>query len=388
MTQLKTLFFFFALFSLFTANAQSFDQTLLKADSLFENGDPEKACELYHAASTMKPKEARPFKGMAYCYFNAGDYEKCISTIDQALKRKPELSSEYHLYYLKGACYYQFANWGEATKYFSKFLSMNFDRYDVFVQRGFAYFSNEKYKEAIADFEYALKDPQFTASDKANAYALMGTCYLNLEKTAEATKYSELAYSYDPLNTNALILKGWFAYEAGNFKEAFPHYQNVYIEDSTNSFALFRMAYCLTEMKQYDKATESYKAYLRLEPDSRDIYNQLAWNLFLAGKYEEALPYANKNVEINKDDANSYDTRGCIYYGLKEYGKAIADLTTSITKNNKSDNSYYYRALGYIQLKKNKEACMDLKKVLEFPEFQTPEGESPAQELIKSHCKN
>jgi tetratricopeptide (TPR) repeat protein len=58
-----------------------------------------------------------------------------------------------------------------------------------FLNRGFSYIKDYKYKEAVKEFEECLTHPKATESEKVAAHIEIGICYYGLSELREAEKH-------------------------------------------------------------------------------------------------------------------------------------------------------------------------------------------------------
>jgi len=137
---------------------------------------------------------------------------------------------------------------------------------------------------------------------------------------------------------------------------------------------------------QYDKAIETYKTALDIEPNSALINYEIAMTYMYAKDYKNSVKHSDKVIEINdKFLLQAYITKGsCLdylgktkesiklykkgikefgdhyllyynlgytYYNLREYDKAEEALINAI--NSKSDHASSHLLLGYLMTDKN-----------------------------------
>ena len=104
--------------------------------------------------------------------------------------------------------------------------------------------------------------------------------------------------------------------------------------------------------KEYDKAIESYKTSLELNPNNKYAYQNLGSLYGLKHKYIDAIKEYEKVLKLDSKNDIVYYNIGIFYTHEKKYSKAIFSLKKAIEINPKLDVAHY--SLGVL-LAKNKE---------------------------------
>ena len=74
---------------------------------------------------------------------------------------------------------------------------------------------------------------------------------------------------------------------------------------------------------KYEKAIESYKKAIEINPEYYNAYNNLGYAYFNRTKYEKAIEAYSNEIKINPKDSSAYYNLGNAYYYYKKYPKAI-----------------------------------------------------------------
>ena len=107
------------------------------------------------------------------------DYEGAIKLYDEAIQLNPY---GYNLYYNRGWAYYNWKQYEKALKTFDKALELNPNSASAYENRGDAYKSLEQYEKAIQDYSKAIElNPNYSW-----VYNKRGECYKALGDEAKA----------------------------------------------------------------------------------------------------------------------------------------------------------------------------------------------------------
>ncbi len=109
---------------------------------------------------------------------------------------------------------------------------------------------------------------------------------------------------------------------------------------------------------KYEKAIESYKKALKIEPTSILIFYEMAFSYFNKGDYENAVKYSNKVIKADKDhllsayivNGSSLDMLGKTKESIKLFKRAIKKFDNYLLLYNLALN--YYKLQDYKNAKK------------------------------------
>jgi len=163
------------------------------------------------------------------------------------------------------------------------------------------YFSEEKYKKAIAEYEAALKlNPNLKA-----AYYYLGSSYVsvykpgddtdkNKEVGSKASHFLKMALEQDPDNKNIIQSLGDISDKMRNFEEAEKYYLQIQKYTPNDPVSYYNLAGFYSNNAKYDKAIEMYEKRIALDPANPEGY------LYLAGFYQDKRKWddAIKNHEM------------------------------------------------------------------------------------------
>jgi tetratricopeptide (TPR) repeat protein len=172
------------------------------------------------------------------------------------------------------------------------------------------YFSEEKYKKAIAEYEAALElNPELKA-----AYYYLGSSYVSVYKPGDdsdknkevgdkASYFLKKALEQDPNNKNIIQSLGDISDKMKNFEDAEKYYLQIQKFTPNDPVSYYNLAGFYNNNAKYDKAIEMYEQRIALDPANPEGY------LYLAGFYQDKRKWddaiKNHELRIEKIDANS-----------------------------------------------------------------------------------
>jgi tetratricopeptide (TPR) repeat protein len=179
---------------------------------------------------------------------------------------------------------------------------------------GNKFYSEEKYKKAIAEYEAALQlNPKLNS-----AFYYLGSSYImvykpgddsekNKEYGAKATEYLQKALEMDPENKNIIQALGDINDKMRNFELAEKYYLQVQKFTPDDPASYYNLAGFYSNNGKYDKAIEMYEQRIALEPANPDGYLYLADFFQNKRKWDDAIKY--HELRIEKITANEMEEK-------------------------------------------------------------------------------
>jgi tetratricopeptide (TPR) repeat protein len=259
----------------------------------------------------QKYQEFQKYDDEGMNYFNAGQYDKAVESLKEAIRIRPDNA---HTYYWLGHSYGRLGDNEKKVEAFKKAAEL----------------LNKSIKSSLSSSEFfkvvlGWDVSSFLADDYywlASSYAELG----QYDKAVDALK-------------EAIKLK--------------PDYESAYVS----------LAFNYERMGQYDNAIEAYQEAIKLQPDDPSPYNFLAFNYRRTGQYEKAVEEYNKSIELKPDNASPYSGLGYAYMGLKQYEKAIEAFKKAISIN---PEAHYDIGFAYFDMKQYEDAIQSFKEAIKL----------------------
>ena len=159
------------------------------------------------------------------------------------------------------------------------------DTYDIRLEKGFEFFEQESYPQAIELFQEVLQD--------------------------------------DPESIDVLMLLQAAFSKIGNYEQSVVQGKNILKIDPNNQTAYHNLAYAYKRLERYEDAISSYESLLTLSPEDIEVNGHLGLLLAGQGRYEKAIKYLQETLRLKGEDPFILQTLGICNMRLQQYERAI-----------------------------------------------------------------
>ena len=247
--------------------------------------------------------------------------------INQAERLKARYPNDNTLYYLQGYAYFQTKNEALALQCFSKAISLNRNKGDVYHWRGMMYQRAGRYKEALDDMNRAIGDKntpiQLGELDKLRGYNpspefhhprmyfFRAVTNKSLGRYTEAM--SDLNRAFDlspkafPIFPIYFSTRGDINFLTHHYALAYDDYQKAVNIDPKMTAAWSSMGHCALYLGNYTGAITNFKKALELDPEITGALRDLGLAYLLNGEYDKALERMGRGVRKNPDEMSYYN---------------------------------------------------------------------------------
>lgn len=168
---------------------------------------------------------------------------------------------------------------------------------------GLGYMNEGQFQRAKYKLDKAIKfDP-----DNAHAYHYMAELYRRLKEFDKAGEYYEKALALAPNDTNIQNNYGVYLCELGHYERAYKHFQTI-IDNPlypARANAYENVGLCSLREGKLQKAEDSFKAALAINPKMPKSLIQLAQMNYDQGNSKRAYEYFQRYVEISQQTPES-----------------------------------------------------------------------------------
>lgn len=303
---------------------------------------------------TMRPSDEHMVRSFrrAIGYFDLLMYPEAINEF----KRVVEIDGEFliaRLYLAFG--YLAQGNLEEADHQLNMIQA---DEEDEFLQAtvhatyGHIYAEQEKYEQALVDFEAAA---QLVPTFKDVNYNI-ACCHFNLGNLREALTHFQRALVLDHEDWESHRLCGLIWEQLGHRERAYRHLARSYDVNGAHEQVLIDFARLSELMGEKDQARALYKKALRYYPGSGPAYGGLGWLAMRDGDVDGAYALFKKQVSCDPKDRQGTFNIGWAAYQSKQYQTAEACFNKLLTKNKRDAHALAGLARTWSQMGKREAA--------------------------------
>ncbi len=343
----------------------------------------------------------------------------------------------------RGDSLYDVRDYAGAQDAYLEVLDHDQNNYRAYNGMGLSKVRQEKYYEAISDFNIALGiDPagslamnnrglaKFYLGDNngaiddyssaieldssfVNAYKNRGLIYFRSKKydeaaddfssalawapddgelhfrfavaIAQAERYDEAILSYKKalaLNYRTAQVynyKGVSHYKGRQYDSAAVCFKTALELEPDHLQYLENYGNTLYKLEDYNSARKQFELYRALKDDNAEIHNLIGLCKFYDEDYHGAIADFTRGIDINPKAAVYFDNRAAAKERIEDYEGAISDYSRSIALYPNDPEVFYKRGLIKIHTSRKMEGCMDLGTANEM-EYE------PAREAIMKNC--
>jgi tetratricopeptide (TPR) repeat protein len=163
--------------------------------------------------------------------------------------------------------------------------------------KGFILFEQGNYQEAIDLFTKSIE----LKPDYLRAYMNLINCYIALNDSDKAMKWTDNALKIAPNDFNVLNTKGYLLTRQLNYTGALKYYKEAMAlkKDDLNNYIYLSKCYYL--LHDYDNWIKTIDAGLQLDPDNFVLLNNKGYFFYLNRRYGEALGYYKEALSRKPD---------------------------------------------------------------------------------------
>ncbi|XP_042193369.1 tetratricopeptide repeat protein 16 [Callorhinchus milii] len=294
--------------------------------------------------------------------------EKCLD--QSSFIKSTVIHDQATTYYEKGLEMYSSRKLDKAVTLFSKAISLQPERVELYVSLADAYLQFCDFQSAIMNYRraYTLNpgNEELQLQVGFTTY-IQGQCLFEMQMYSEAlgafTEASELC----PENQGYQVRRIVCLAALGRFKEALQVANKLVMVQKNNPELYILRARIHDHFGNVTLCNSDITAALAMDPtclgalslksrlgERAEEAKAQAVNSALRGQMKEAMQKINKALENNPNEANYYILRGTLYRKLKEFNAAIDDYLFALDKVNYNDQSQIFgEAQGQLLLTYN-----------------------------------
>jgi tetratricopeptide (TPR) repeat protein len=255
----------------------------------------------------------------------------------EAEANEPDRLAE--IYTARGTFFLQQETLNIALADFTRAIERDESFAPAYLGRAAAYFSNDNYRNALADYVTVAETLGADLLGPVAAYQASRSAYAE-DDDQRTIDFAEIAIAQDyELLDRAYELRALGHLGLGNPEQAIADL-TLAIEANPDNANLYRNRAFVYASRFDDRETAlvDYMTAAEINPTARNL-NDVAWTLYRLGRYSEGLPYVERALEQEPDYGSALDTRGWLYLNLGNLDAAREDFIAAI--NQQTDYAYY-----------------------------------------------
>ncbi len=212
---------------------------------------------------------------------------------------------------------------------------------------------------------------------------ILQACSLTRDPSKESLiRYGQLAQEIvdmQPEYPDGYRMLGWYHYNLGNrgisprenYKKAFKLAQKALSVDESDGWSHALMSFLYLLKREYEKAIESGKRSVEMQPNGAMVHMILGGTLSYAGRVDEAIVYLKRAIRLNPFPPwFFYYNLGRCYLQNEQYEDAIMEYEKALQLAPDAFHIHTGLAITYILLGRKEEARASAAKTLELnPNF-------------------
>lgn len=216
----------------------------------------------------------------------------------------------------------------------------------------------------------ALQKVRILDPQNYDAAFRLAELFLYVQQNETSLKYLDTVLTKDPLNSRALLMKGYNQKEKGDTAGAIKTFQTA-VENNPKFYDAHIQLGVLMEAQGNKLAYEYFNNAVKINPNSEEaLYGRGLWYQD-HDQLNKAIQDYTTITQLNKNYANAHFNLGYIHHiYLKVYSEAVKHYTNAIAANPQYREAYYNRALCYEYTGNIAAAKTDFQKALElYPDY-------------------
>ncbi len=237
------------------------------------------------------------------------------------------------LYLLRGYAYGELRAWDAAEADFQKALALPFEensRYVLFVNRGVLRIQQERFDDAIADLNSAIK----LKPTEYQAFVNLAQAYHRLNDLDSSLKQLELAIAREPSLAHLYRLRARLRVDRDEPALALADLdQAIQRENTNNQFQIddhVERGKLLLQAERYEESLAAFEVALRIQRNHSLAQRLRAKSLFHLRRFPEAIESFDRYLENGKPLESVYRGRGLAKSELGDFPGAIEDFTVAV----------------------------------------------------------
>jgi len=249
--------------------------------------------------------------------YDAGRYERALEMFDRAISSG--LANEV-VFNNKGTSLDAMGRFDEAINAYEEATRMNPSYELAWHNLGNSYFIQEMYDESARAYSRAART---NASRKENwsglaaSYARLGMA----KKAKDAVGHLDVFVDQDP---SVLLLQADLYVDSGHLELARDKCMQYLAKHADDVQGHMRLGNIYHELGEYNSAIFSYSRASKLDPENKELWNNMGYSSFAKGYLERALECFDKAIAIDPGYKQAWYNKGYAFHGADRLEEAVS----------------------------------------------------------------
>lgn len=275
-----------------------------KGISYYKQGQYQKAIDEFEQIVKENPDYEAGFRVLGDSYLKLKNFQKAAQAFDRALELKDNNFVSYYGAAIAEFNLTQYRKCAATLLRGERFAKTPRQQYQVYQLRGSAYYSMERFQQAVDDLEKAVSIQRGGAKETLQ----LGIAHYRLGNVAEAGRYLELAVSLNPNSTEAKRFLSRIQYvEALNaiqdtkYQQAIELLQEFVGKNPNDGEAWYNLGLAQLFAEDLEASERSLKQSAALSPDNWEVFDRLGYLYEIKKSFQQSLGNYRKALQLNQD---------------------------------------------------------------------------------------
>jgi len=263
---------------------------------------------------TLSAEASVAYERTGWDLYHSQQYQEALSNFQNAISLN---QSNANAYFGLGNCYYQLAQFREATESYQLHLALHSSA-EGYYWLGRSLYQLQSYEAAGAAFQKAIQ----IKPDDSDTRLWLAQCFFKLKSYQQAAVEYQQVIELTPTNSYAHGCLGNSLYQLKSYSRAAVEYRQASELAPDNFDVHYWLGNALCKLKRFAEAADAYQQAIRIKPDDFWARYRRGYALMESLQFAEALPDLEKAHELKKGDRRAKLDLFLIYLATSEFTKA------------------------------------------------------------------